>query len=177
MFGAGSLSNQPLLLGIGTPKDVLRSGTTRGHIARNITVLRFSIGIPSPFGSHCAIQPGTRACGNPDSAVLQRIRRFWAYRRRSGSYTGSTVRLLPRSRLLARKSSTDEMGVYRARKLFNYSLVCRSSSNDRNASLSLVPAGERERVRLQRQLGDVATVPDKEVGNTHLSNLLVVENA
>jgi hypothetical protein len=36
---ARSLSNQPLLLGIGTPKYVLRSGTTRGHIARNITML------------------------------------------------------------------------------------------------------------------------------------------
>jgi hypothetical protein len=36
---ARSLSNQPLLLGIGTPNDVLRSGTTRGHIARNITML------------------------------------------------------------------------------------------------------------------------------------------
>jgi hypothetical protein len=59
----------------------------------------------------------------------------------------------------------------------SYSLICRSSTNDRDASLSLVPAGERERVRLQRQLGDVATAPDKEVGNTRLSNLLVVKNA
>ena len=37
---ARSLSNQPLLFGIRTTKYVLRSGTTRDHIARNITICR-----------------------------------------------------------------------------------------------------------------------------------------
>jgi hypothetical protein len=38
--------------------------------------------------------------------------------RLTGSYPASTTGLVSGSRLLARKSSTDEMGVYRARKLF-----------------------------------------------------------
>jgi hypothetical protein len=45
---ARSLSNQPLLFGIGTPEHVLRSGITRGHIARNITMLDFLSASPRP---------------------------------------------------------------------------------------------------------------------------------
>jgi hypothetical protein len=44
------------LFGIRTTKHVLRSGTTRDHIARNITMLRFPVGIYSSSGSHWAIQ-------------------------------------------------------------------------------------------------------------------------